>query len=122
MILGVHHTAFSVENLEESIDFYVSLGFTVVNRFEKDEPKAKAAYLEKNAIIEIWQFEYENDPQAKIIKKHVALETNNLEEDIKTFQENGYRIAIPVTQETTIKAFAFLVDKSDNYIELYERS
>lgn len=120
MIKRLHHTAIQVEDLEESIKFYESIGFKVVKEFEKDEPKSKAAFIENGTLLELWQFENENDPQTQIIKKHIGLETDDLERDLRDFQQNGYEIVIPITKGVTIKQFAFVKDKNGNYFELVE--
>lgn len=121
MILGIHHIGFAVENLEENIKFYNSLDFELVKRFKKAEPKAKAAYLRKeSSLVELWDFENENEPLVKIVRKHIALETDNIEKDIKIFQNNGFEIIVPITEGVTVKKFAFVKDKQNNYFELYQ--
>ncbi|RJO61429.1 VOC family protein [candidate division WS5 bacterium] len=120
MIKRLHHTAIQVENLEESIKFYESIDFKVIKKFTKEEPKAKAAFMENGAMLELWQFEDENEPQSQIIKKHIAFETDDLEGDLIDFQKNGHDIVIPVTKGVTVEQFAFVRDSKGNCFELVQ--
>jgi len=115
MIKKVHHTSFQVSNIEKEIDFYKSLGFDLLKRFEKEKPKAKAAYLQKENIIEIWQLEDED-----LSKKHIAFETDDLQEELGKFIENGFEIVTPITSGVTVERYAFVKDGNGNYFELFE--
>jgi catechol 2,3-dioxygenase-like lactoylglutathione lyase family enzyme len=47
MLARVLHTGIEVADLATAISLYTSLGFEVVNEFEKPEPKAKVATVKK---------------------------------------------------------------------------
>lgn len=121
MLKRIHHNGFIVENLEESIKKFSLLGFDVEKRFENQKEKAKASFLKlDNTSIEIWEFEDENTEFAKIIKNHTAFESNDVESDLQIFLNNGYSIAIPLTEGITVKKYAYLKDSKENYIEILE--
>ena len=74
MITKVLHTGYRVQDLEKSIKFYISMGFKVTNRFEKPDPKAHVATVQKDeTIFELWRFEETAHPQVKFIQNHIAV-------------------------------------------------
>lgn len=122
MIRKFWHVGFGVEDIDKAIEEYESLGFKLVQKFEKDEPKSKAAHLThpNGSGIEMFQFLDKNHPQVEFIKQHMAFVTDNIDEDIKKLQDSGCKIAIPKSVGVTVKHFAFLRDPNGQYIELAE--
>ncbi len=121
MIKKIAHIGITVENLEKGIDFYKSLGFSEVKRFEESDPQLKAAFLGKEGMgLEIFEFTNPEDPKAKIISNHTGLISDDLESDIKIFEQNGFTVAIPVRHGVTVKRYVFLKDKNGNAFELIE--
>ena len=122
MIFKIHHVGFEVENLQESIKFYQSLGFELVKTFKKEIPKAEATCLVKDKhMMEIWFFENPEEEMVPYIKKYIALEVDDIKEDIKSFHKNVFDIVVPSTKGLTVKNFAFVKDKKGNFFELYEK-
>ena len=122
MILGVDHIGFVVNNLKESIEFYNQIGFKLEKTFESPNDKGKAAYLScGTSRIEIWQFENIECSLALIVKNHIGLETNNINEDIKNILANNGKLLMPITPGVTVKNKAFAKDENGTVWELIEK-
>lgn len=123
MIKRFWHVGFGVENLERAIKDYEALGFEVVQRFEKSQPKSIAAHMNHSngASIELFQFFDKTHPQVEYIKQHMAFESDNLDEDLANLESKGWEIVIPKTSGTSVKFFAFLRDPNEQNIELAEK-
>lgn len=119
MITKVLHTGFMVDELQGAIDFYKKLGFSVIKQFDKPDPKAKAAHLEHadGSVIELWDFADPTHPQVEFIKQHIAVESDDLQADIKAMVEAGGELVIPITQGVILK-YAFIREVSGNCIEI----
>lgn len=121
MINKIAHVALTVENLEEGIKFYQTLGFSERKRFEKNDPRLKAVFMGKDGTeLELFEFEDISDPRVQVTKKHTGLVSDNLEADIDEFVKNGFEIAVPIKAGVTVKRYAFLKDKIGNVFELIE--
>lgn len=122
MIKQIHHVGFAVADLEKSIKFYDSLGFKLEKQFTINSEGAKAAFLKLNDVsLEIWELKDDNTEFANIVKKHTALESDNAEEDLKTFLANGFTIAKPLAKGVTVKKYVYLKDSLGNSIEILEK-
>lgn len=109
----------ATDNLEESVAAYESLGFTVFKRFTK--PGMKAAMLFKDdAGVEFFEFESPDGEMEQMIKKHSAFVSDDLEADVQKYLDQGYELAIPISDGTVMKRFAYVKDRAGNYIELLE--
>ena len=122
MIKKFWHVGLTVNNLEQGIAEYEKLGFVVVQKFEKPEPKAYAAHMThpNGSGIELWEWMDKDHPLIKIIERHIAFESDDIDSDLSELTEDGYEIVIPKTQGVTA-TYAFIRDKSGNYIEIAER-
>ncbi len=122
MIKGYLHTAFEVDDIDQAIAFYEQLGFSIKKQFDKPEPQAKAAHItdKSGATFELWQFIDKDHPQVEIIRRHVAFESDSLEEDVQKLVEQGCELVIPITKGVTL-TYAFVRDPSGNYIEIGQR-
>jgi catechol 2,3-dioxygenase-like lactoylglutathione lyase family enzyme len=122
MITKFLHTGIEVEDLGKAIKLYEKFGFSVVKQFEKTEPRAKAAHISSSngAVIELWQFLEKSHPQVEYIRRHIAVESSDLDADIEKLIEDGCKLVIPVTQGVTLK-YAFVEDPDGNYIEVGQR-
>lgn len=119
MITRMHHFGMMVEDLEQAIQSYEALGFTVYKKFTK--PNMKAVMMFKDgAGIEFFQFENPAGEMEQKIKKHSAFVSDNLEADVQQYIDLGYELAIPINDGTVVKRFAYLKDSAGNYIELLE--
>lgn len=121
MIKKIAHIGITVDELEKGINFYKSLGFSEVKRFEESDPQLKAAFLDKEGMgLEVFEFANREDLKAKIIRNHTGLISDDLESDLKVFEQNGFTVAIPVRNGVTVKRYVFLKDTNGNVFELIE--
>ncbi|HSX33512.1 MAG TPA: VOC family protein [Candidatus Saccharimonadales bacterium] len=110
MLKNVLHTGIEVADLAKSIELYRNLGFEVANEFDKPEPKAKVATVKNDdTAFELWQFEDKDHPQVAFIRSHVAIYSDDLENDVQQLVDSGYKVVIPVT-EGVILRYAFVQD------------
>lgn len=111
MILGIHHPAISVPNMDEALAFYCgALGFEPVmevelptgiemfsRAFDLEEAGYKVAMLRKgNSCIELFEFTGDNvptaDPKRPVNKHgitHICLAASDYEADYKMLEEAG---------------------------------
>lgn len=123
MILRLHHSGIRVDDLEKEVKFFEQQGFKILFRFELEVIGAKAVMLLKDgAGIELFQFDDSNSGHelAQKIHKHTAFQTDNIEEDVQKFLNDGYELALPISKGKVMKKFAYVKDKLGNYIELCE--
>jgi catechol 2,3-dioxygenase-like lactoylglutathione lyase family enzyme len=122
MITRMSHIGIEVQDIDEAVQFYKTMGFQLTLRFEKPEPKANAAHLVSpdGSMVELWQFLDKSHPQVEFIKRHIAVESNSLEADLDTFVKQGCQIVIPITKGVTM-TYAFIRDVDGNYIEVTQK-
>jgi catechol 2,3-dioxygenase-like lactoylglutathione lyase family enzyme len=113
------HVGFAVENLDESVKLWQSLGFEVVNKFEKQEPKAHVIVVkDKNGSnLELWEFTDKNHPLQKIIGKHIGLACEDAQADAQKLVDAGFKEVIPFTKGVTVD-YLFLQDGFGTNYEL----
>lgn len=119
MITKFLHTGIEVKELDEAIESYLRLGFTLSNRFDKPEPKAHVASMksESGTGVELWQFLDHDHPQVEFIRRHIAVSSTDLPEDLDELTKNGFEVVIPITKGV-ILTYAFVRDKDGNFIEI----
>lgn len=122
MIKGLHHVGIQVENLEDSVKYYESLGFNISGSFEYAEAKFKATMMKSETLggVELFQFDNPDHELVEKIRRHSAFETDDLDKDLQSFLDRGCEIAIPITPGKVIKRYAYVKDQFGNYIELLE--
>ena len=98
-MIGIEHPAIYVTDLEISIDFYQKLGFKILRKTNR--PHAMM-YL-GNDIIEIMPRldELKNQGFSPPFPYHLALHTDNIEEDVARLQEEGIETGEIVTFSDT---------------------
>ncbi len=123
------HTAISVNNLEESIDFYKSVfDLEFQSEAERKDIKVKIVNLkdENHNVIELFEHA---DPMPlhedlmdfqKVGIKHIAFVVENLEEAIVKAVAHGAKILWPIQDGITIKRLAFISDPNGIPVELVE--
>jgi glyoxylase I family protein len=124
--MRIHHVALTVDNLEESIDFYTDVfGCSVAQQFEREDLNAKAAFLELDGLfLELWQFEdsAEQEDIGAIKKKgirHVAFAVGDLDKQTAELKEKGIEYREP-TMGASGHRYTFINDPSGIALELYE--
>lgn len=118
MLLRVLHTGIAVDNLEQSITLYESIGYKVVNKFHKPEPSAEVATVQNGDVaVELWKFESFDHPYTAYIGNHIAFYSDNLDEDIQSMQSKGYKVVIPITDGVLLR-YAFVQDASGATYEI----
>lgn len=119
MIVRMHHFGMMTKDLEQSIKDFQNQGFEIYKSFEKEG--MKAAMLQKNdARVELWEFENPDGELESKIKKHSAFVSDDLDNDVDEFINTGYELAIPISEGTVVKRYAYIKDSAGNYIELVE--
>ncbi len=139
MIVGIHHVAVGVPDLEAALAFYVDvLGFEAVQRSEwnRDFPQGDAAIglaqtaarmamlKAPNAFIELWQ--YSNPPPEDRRSRpcdlgypHFALQVDDLPAEYRRLRDAGMAfVGEPVDFGTSSAIYGS--DPFGNVIELYE--
>lgn len=122
-----HHIGITVNNLDESLEFYKSLfGFKEVKRFTKDGWDGEAIILKLGKIkLELFYF---NNPNPKkddysdlktIGIKHFGLVVKNIDKIYQRLKSNNIDIDEPQAG-TTCEKFCFLRDPNGISIELIQ--
>jgi catechol 2,3-dioxygenase-like lactoylglutathione lyase family enzyme len=118
MLKRILHTGVAVESLDKTLALYESLGFEIANRFEKPEPRAQVATVKKgDTAFELWQFEDTAHPQVPFISNHVAIYSDDLENDVADFVRQGYTLVIPMTEGVVLR-YAFVQDAAGMCYEI----
>lgn len=97
-ITGIQHVGIPVSDLEESVEFYESLGFETVMKSEiKEEDGSVHVAMVKLAdiILELYQ-QYGEKVKETIMKKdgyidHIALNVNNIDQVFQVLKYNGFQ-------------------------------
>lgn len=125
------HTAISVNDIEESINFYKKLGFEINKEFHDDN--LDIVYLSLDNIrLELFHYnehfnlpDYykDNDTNLHTVgNKHFAFRVNNVLETKKWIEEkNLTKEEIQIKKGRTCKAYFFIKDPNGIYIEFIEK-
>lgn len=139
MIIGLHHVAISVPDLDRALAFYGdALGFDVVQRghwdrdnaaadraIGLDQTSARMAMLQApNAFVELW--EYHNPPPEDRVSRpcdhgypHLALQVQGIDDECRRLKALGMKfVGDPVNFGTSSAIYGR--DPFGNVIELYE--
>ena len=139
MIVGVHHIAVGVDDIDRALTFYTEgLGFEMLKRGNFGESvyvdraiglkdaKGKSAMLRgPNIYLEVWQFvnPRPNDLRSRPCDygyPHFALQVDNIQEEYDRLQTHGMEFVGEVVQMKNGSSAIYGRDPSGNIIELYE--
>lgn len=139
MIVGLHHVALVVTDLDDGIAFYSNhLGFELVDRFEWDGDNAvidstiglpgssaRGAMMKtSNAFVELWQY---REPESRDRRadpndrgySHIALQVEGIDEEHARLSAAGMTFVGPPVNFGTSSAI-YGRDPFGNVVELYE--
>jgi len=139
MIVGIHHVAIGVSDLDAAIGFYTeAFGMQVVQRSEFDrranvdqaiglkDAKAKMAMLEtKNAFVELWEY---HNPEPRDMRSkpsdlgypHFAWQVDDIQEEYDRLIVLGMTFVGEVVHFGGASSAIYGSDPFGNIIELYE--
>lgn len=139
MIVGIHHVAIGVDDIDKAVKFYSEgLGFEVVQQGEfddqplvnqaigLDQAKAKMAMLKgPNAYIELWQYAH---PEPRDLRSrpcdygypHFALQVDDIQAEYDRLQAHGMEFVGEVVHFGDTSSAIYGRDPCGNIIELYE--
>lgn len=140
MIVGIHHVAIAVPDLDQALAFYRdALGFAVVQEgdWDGDYPQAdrviglegtsaRIAMLEApNAYLEIWQYRHPQpeDRRARpcdLGYPHFALQVTDIEAEYQRLARAGMTFAAEAPVNLGNTSAIYGKDPFGNIIELYE--
>ncbi|MEY8442974.1 VOC family protein [Lactococcus ileimucosae] len=122
----VHHVAIIGSDYEKSRKFYVDImGFSVIRENHRPDKGDVKIDLKMNDETEIELFikteapERVSYPEAKGLR-HLAIKTNNIEEDIAYLSHQGVKVGELRVDEITDKKMVFFYDPDDLPLELHE--
>ena len=141
MILGVHHPALAVPDMQKALDFYCGvLGFEQVmeanlpsgikpmsDAFGLDDAGCKVRMVKKgNSCIELFEFakQKDGDPKRPVNQTgitHFALVSDDPEKDFETLKKAGVAFNTPLFGASPSR-FAYGRDPFGNVIELLEHA
>ena len=141
MILGVHHAALAVPNLEEALAFYCDIiGFEIVMEAQipsgidvmadalgVEDSGFKVRMIKKgNSCLELFEFNVAEEGNAKRAVNrtgitHIALSSNTIEDDHKKLGENGV-VFNAALMGSAPSRFAYGRDPFGNVVELLEHN
>ncbi len=141
MILGVHHAAIAVQDIDSALAFYCDvLGFAVAMEAEIpseidvmsealgiEDSGFKVRMIKKgNSCLELFEFSTAHDGEAqrpvnKLGITHIALASDDIEQDYSVLQQNGVVFNAALLGGPPSR-FAYGRDPFGNVIELLEQN
>lgn len=140
MIVGIHHVAIGVTDLDAAIDFYGGvLGFTTVQQGDWDrshpladravglpETSARMAMLKApNAYIELWEY---RNPEPRDLRSrpcdlgypHFALQVDDIAAEYARLSKAGMTFVADAPVDFGTSSAVYGKDPFGNIIEIYE--
>lgn len=124
-----HHTAISVRNLEKSLEFYKTLGYEQVHRYDEEDGSMSIVHLKLgSSFLEIFtykkneterpvEYEYGNDLE-RIGVKHIALWTDDIEASLEDLKSKGLaNDSTKITFGRTKVSYFFIKDPDGVWVE-----
>lgn len=127
-----HHTAISVRNLQNSLDFYESFGFKQVHRWISDDKLLTIIHLKLGTIfLEIFYYakndstseldlSYANNLE-EVGVKHLALQVEDIDEALADLKVKGYADdSTEIREGRTKVTYFFIKDPDGVWVEIVE--
>ena len=111
-MLNLDHIAITVKNLDESIKFYVKLGYRLLDRFNNKEYEWALLKLNDHSL-ELFQSDNKS-------LNHIAYSYNREEEINMIIKELGYKKIEAFYGDLNRKSF-FIEDNNGNQIQLIKK-
>ncbi len=120
-----HHIAIPTKNLELSKKFYETLGFVLVNHWERENKELRALLLQHP---DGWGIELVEHPDNEAWKSpailetlHVGIVVDNIDAKLADLKKINTKILQPPTEGITVKRYCFVSDPSGFPVELLEK-
>lgn len=126
-----HHIAFTVNNIDESLDWYQSkLGFSLIHKYEKHGMEIALLKL-NDTRIELFSYGVNTKPLPDYRKhlmddlhivgtKHLCIEVQSLEETIKDLKERRVEFVTEIDTASFGGRYVFFKDCNGILLELYQ--
>lgn len=121
-----NHVALSVNNLEESIGFYIEhFGFVLDGMYEKPDGPRFCFLKRENIRLELFEFKNRVEPkdsqtEMKIVGlRHIAFKVDDIVEATERLRKKGLTFD-PIRDGTSCRYYTFTTDPNGISIELYE--
>jgi len=126
MIEKINHIGIAVPNLDEAIETYNKLGFTILGREIVASQKVEVAMIQiGESHIELLQPTAEDSPIAKFLEKkgpgihHLAVSVDDIDKALQEYEQKGIRMIDTVPRDGAHGTkIAFVHPKSTNGVLL----
>jgi len=126
MIEKINHVGIAVPNLDEAIETYNKLGFTILGREIVASQKVEVAMIQiGESHIELLQPTAEDSPIAKFLEKkgpgihHLAVSVDDIDKALQEYEQKGIRMIDTVPRDGAHGTkIAFVHPKSTNGVLL----
>ena len=125
-----HHTAISVRQLDKSLEFYQTLGFQQVHRYDEADGSMSIVHLKLgSSFLEIFAYKKnEGEPPLDLERannlrdigvKHIALQTADIEASLADMKAKGLATAdTGITIGRTRVSYFFIQDPDGVWVEI----
>lgn len=133
-VLGVHHTAISVRDLEKSLDFYTKLGFVETDHFIETDGSMHIVQMNLSGVgLEVFWYAknqdttrldltYANGPD-EVGVKHVCLRVSDADVALAWLRSAGLApadVTINVARSLENSRYFFIQDPDGMWVEFIE--
>lgn len=114
------HAGFAVKDIDGAVTLWESFGYSLKQKFEKDDPAAHAALMEddRGVGVELWQFTG-NSPLNEYVGRHLAFKCEDAHKTAEQLKKHGFKEVIPFTKGVMVN-YIFLSDECGTFFELAE--